>query len=80
MNALTIIAIFSIIIIAMALLYWWDIYVHPSCPECHDNLNSMRISRHMSLCSRHDLLFADPPKNRVIERNARSLPRQLFLK
>jgi len=78
MNALTIVAIFVVIIIVFGFIYWRDIYYYQSCPECGDNLNSSRISRQMSVCSRHNLIFSDPSKNRVIGRDTHSLPRQLF--
>ena len=81
MNALTIVAIFVVIIIVFGFVYWRDIYYYQSCPECGDNLNSSRISRQMSVCSRHKLLFTDPPpKNRAIGSAAPTSSQQLFLK
>jgi len=80
MNALTIIAICIVAIIALyGYLFWWDNYSYPCCPECRDNSSSSRISRQMSVCRKHKLVFSDPPKNRAIGSAAPISSRQLFL-
>jgi len=82
MNALIIAGIYIFgAAIAIGLIFWRDNHSYPCCPECRDNSSSKRISRQMSVCSRHKLLFTDPPpKNRAIGSAAPTSSQQLFLK